>query len=85
MNVDSTQAHKKIKKLDRRLALLKELAQEIDPFRPLEPSDKQKLKKAGINHFDDPFSLTNQLLKKLEDGLEERLTLEQQSSKGQLH
>jgi hypothetical protein len=71
-----------LKQLDRELALLRKLAQNLDPFAPIGKKEIRELKKAGIEAGLDPFAITNQLLKKLEDGLELRMELEKRE---QLH
>lgn len=68
-----------LKELDQKLKLLRELARELDPFQGVSPKDQRKLKKLGIPMSDDPFRLTNHLLKELEDALETRLKLTQQT------
>jgi hypothetical protein len=60
-------------KLQTQIKKLRQLAESLDPFAPLEKKHLKMLKELGIAHEGDPFALTNQLLKRLEDALEQQM------------
>lgn len=45
---------------------LKRLCLELDPYAPISEELKKDLKSLGVSEFDDPFALTNELLKILD-------------------
>ena len=57
--------------MQQRAAQLREICDQLDPYRPLSPEMQQQLQQFGINDFSDPFQITNQLLLLLEDTLTE--------------
>lgn len=60
-----------LKELNNRASLLKEMCLKIDPYSPLQPREKEELQELGIKNIDDPFRLTNELILRMEDTLEE--------------
>jgi hypothetical protein len=60
-----------LKELNQRASILKEMCLKIDPYSPLKDEEKQELLGLGIKHIDDPFRLTNELILKMEDTIEE--------------
>jgi len=61
--------------LEVKIAELKDLCQNLDPYSPLSEKAKSKLLGHGINEFDNPFTITNKLLLLLEDSISEQLKL----------
>jgi|GEM_PF-2224255 len=58
--------------LNNRAETLQNICAELDPYSPLKESDIEQLKALGFENIDDdPFRLTNQLILKMEDTLEE--------------
>lgn len=66
-NPEIHQTEKRIGKLQRDFSELEKICQKIDPYQKLKPADKKKLLKWKIIPTEDPFSLTNQLLRKLDE------------------
>lgn len=60
-----------LKELNQRASLLKEMCLKIDPYSPLEKEEMEELLDLGIKNIDDPFRLTNELILRMEDTLEE--------------
>ncbi|GAB4019332.1 MAG: hypothetical protein Fur0010_21250 [Bdellovibrio sp.] len=63
-NLDSKRLEKSVKELS-------ELCRHLDPFGPIDSKMKKKLKKFGLDKEEDPFILTNKLIKNLEDAMSE--------------
>lgn len=66
-----------ILKLKERIQNLKELCQNLDPYVEISQSVKEQLLSVGIESYDNPFNITNQLLMMTENSIEELLNLEQ--------
>ena len=64
---------------DDRLLLLKDICAKIDPFRPIGAELMHNLEEIGIKDIEDPFKLTNHLLKTLEENINYRRENEQES------
>ncbi len=62
--------HFKIQELEDQVKILKDLCDHIDPYNELDSSTLHKLNSVGIFETHDPFSLTNQIIFKLENSLE---------------
>lgn len=60
-----------LKELNGRASALREMCLKIDPYQPLTNGEKLELEELGIKNIDDPFRLTNELILKMEDTLEE--------------
>jgi len=63
-----------ISQLKSRAQFLRELCENLDPYSPLTREDKDLLESLGVYSHEDPFQLTNELIMKMEDTLEEILT-----------
>ncbi len=61
--------------LEVKIAGLKELCQDLDPYSPLTDLTKSKLQAFGIKDLENPFTITNQLLLLLENAISEQLKL----------
>lgn len=61
--------------LEQKILKLKDVADQIDPYAPLTLSMQLSLKELSIEITSDPFRLTNQILKTMEDALETREAL----------
>lgn len=57
--------------LENKVNELKKICDEIDPYTELPLSMKERLIEVGITDFSDPFKITNQIIKTLEDSMEE--------------
>lgn len=64
--------------LEQRILGLKEVADEIDPYSPLTLGMQKKLIELEVELSHDPFRLTNQILKTMEDALEAREKMRQE-------
>ena len=64
---------------DAKLQILKEICADIDPFRPLSEELTLKLQEIGVQELEDPFKLTNHLLRTLEENINYRRQNEQAS------
>lgn len=62
---------------DLQLAKLKDICANIDPFKDIDEETMNSLKEMGIKELDDPFRLTNHLLRILEENLNHRQKNEQ--------
>ena len=60
----------RIEMLEIKVAMLKELAHELNPYEEMDEQMKDRLSFFGITEFYDPFYITNQLLLLLENNLE---------------
>ena len=60
-----------LKELNGRASALKEMCLKLDPYQPLTEGEIGDLEELGIKNIDDPFRLTNELILKMEDTLEE--------------
>jgi hypothetical protein len=60
------------KDLEKNITRLKFLCDNLDPYSPIEGHFKKELSFFEITKFRDPYDLTNQLLKLMEDSLEEK-------------
>lgn len=60
-----------LKELNSRANTLKELCLSLDPYSTLKEEDREKLVELGCKEIEDPFRLTNELILKMEDTLEE--------------
>ena len=50
---------------------LKSLCDNMDPFAPIEEEERERLHDLGLTQLEDPYQLTNLMLKNMEDALEE--------------
>lgn len=57
--------------LEKKRADLEFLCRELDPFLPISKTMKEKLKLFHLDHIDDPFHLTAQLITLMENTIEE--------------
>lgn len=62
--------------LERQISLLKNISQTIDPYSPLSNQMITALAEVQITDISNPFTLTNQILFKLENTIEELAQLE---------
>ena len=60
-----------IDQLNRKAEILKELCLNIDPYKPFDEGTQEILTQLGIKDLDDPFRVTNQLILRMENVLEE--------------
>lgn len=60
-----------IKMLEDKIANLRKICDEINPYEPLNISMQERLLEVDIHDFSDPFKITNALIKNLEDAMEE--------------
>ncbi len=74
--------HEKITLLsDDKVEQLKKLSLELDPFAEISKEQKLELALFGITDLSDPFAITNQILKILEENLNYRLNTRQENGK----
>lgn len=59
---------------------LNSICQHLDPYHPLSDKDSLALLELGIAKHDDPFELTNNLVKMLEDAIEEKMSRENKNN-----
>ncbi|PIP93243.1 MAG: hypothetical protein COW00_11300 [Bdellovibrio sp. CG12_big_fil_rev_8_21_14_0_65_39_13] len=64
-----SKASSDIQRLEREVKELSHLCRELDPFSPIDLKLQKKLKKWGLDEEEDPFILTNKLIKGLEDAI----------------
>jgi hypothetical protein len=50
---------------------LRTLCSQLDPFSPLSPENESFLRQIGIKDLENPYELTNQLVKMMEDLIED--------------
>lgn len=62
--------------LKKRISLLNNICNELNPYKPICNDLKDKLNKFHIIDFEDPFIITNKLLVLLEDSIEELHSLQ---------
>ena len=77
-----------ISQLKSRAQTLRRLCEDLDPYSPLTKEEKGLLESLGVFDYNDPFQLTNELIMRMEDTLEEILKRESgeaQSDKPNLH
>lgn len=60
-----------IKMLEDKIAALRKICDEINPYEPLNINMQERLMEIEIHDFSDPFKITNALIKNLEDAMEE--------------
>lgn len=60
------------------ISKLKAICHEIDPYTDLTLSMKERLIDVGIEEFNDPFALTNQLLFMTENAIEQLAKLKEE-------
>ncbi len=60
-----------IKMLEDKIAMLRKICDEINPYEPLNITMQERLMEVEIHDFSDPFKITNALIKNLEDAMEE--------------
>lgn len=66
-----TQNDDKILYLEERIKKLGEICNDLNPYTPISPEFKLRLREFNILEFDDPFKITNALLILLEDSIDE--------------
>lgn len=64
-----SKASSELQRLEREVKELSHLCRELDPFSPIDQKFQRKLKKWGLADEEDPFVLTNKLIKGLEDAI----------------
>lgn len=76
-----------ISQLKSRAQLLRELCENLDPYSPLTREERNLLESLGVYDYEDPFQLTNELIMRMEDTLEEIMTRKngEQSTEKKLH
>ncbi|ATH08644.1 hypothetical protein BIY24_12010 [Halobacteriovorax marinus] len=74
-----TQVSLDIMNLEILISKLKGICHEIDPYTELTLSMKERLIDVGIEEFNDPFALTNQLLFMTENAIEELAKLKEEN------
>lgn len=62
--------------LKKKISLLNNICNELNPYKPICNELKDKLNKFHIIDFEDPFIITNKLLVLLEDSIEELHSLQ---------
>ncbi len=65
-----------ISQLKSRAQTLRRLCEDLDPYSPLTHKEKELLESLGVFDYNDPFQLTNELIMRMEDTLEEILKRE---------
>ena len=65
-----------ISQLKSRAQTLRRLCEDLDPYSPMTKEDLDLLESLGVYSHHDPFQLTNELIMKMEDTLEEILKRE---------
>lgn len=65
-----------ISQLKSRAQLLRQLCEDLDPYSPLTKEERDLLESLGVYNYNDPFQLTNELIMRMEDTLEEILKRE---------
>lgn len=65
-----------ISQLKSRAQTLRRLCEDLDPYSPMTKEDLDTLESLGVYSHNDPFQLTNELIMKMEDTLEEILKRE---------
>jgi len=65
-----------ISQLKSRAQTLRRLCEDLDPYSPMTKEDLDLLESLGVYGHNDPFQLTNELIMKMEDTLEEILKRE---------
>lgn len=68
-----------ISQLKSRAQTLRRLCEDLDPYSPLSKEEQELLESLGVYSYNDPFQLTNELIMKMEDTLEEILKREEKS------
>lgn len=61
----------KIQSLENRIKKLGEICNELNPYLPVSPEFKMRLREFNIQEATDPFQVTNALLRLLEDSINE--------------
>lgn len=61
----------KIQSLENRIKKLGEICNELNPYLPVSPEFKMRLREFNIHEATDPFQVTNALLRLLEDSINE--------------
>lgn len=57
--------------LEARIKTLSDICNELNPYSPVTEDFKKRLREFNIMEFEDPFKITNALLRLLEDSIEE--------------
>ncbi len=60
-----------IAELEKTVGDLTKLCQEINPFMPLSENERESLKKLSINPEAGPYAITNELILRLENSIEQ--------------
>jgi hypothetical protein len=74
-----------ISQLKLRAQTLRKLCEDLDPYSPLTLDEIKLLESLGVYDYNDPFQLTNELIMRMEDTLEEILKRETESTAPKLH
>lgn len=64
---------------DEQLEVLKQLCRDLNPYEEMSLDEKLKLQEFNITDLNNPFAITNKLLMILEDNLQYRESLNQNS------
>lgn len=60
-----------IEALELRIKKLSDICNELNPYAPVDESFKKRLREFNIMEFEDPFKITNALLRLMEDSIDE--------------
>lgn len=60
-----------IETLEARIKKLSDICNELNPYSPVDEQFKKRLREFNIMEFEDPFKITNALLRLLEDSIDE--------------
>ena len=61
----------KIQALEERIQKLDSICNELNPYTPVPEEFKKRLREFNIMEFEDPFKITNALLRLIEDSIDE--------------
>ncbi len=67
----SIELQEKIEVLEARIKKLNDICIELNPYGPVDKSFQKRLIEFSIMEFEDPFKITNALLRLLEDSIDE--------------
>lgn len=70
-SVFSSPLSETIEVLEARIKKLSDICNELNPYAPVDESFKKRLREFNIMEFEDPFKITNALLRLLEDSIDE--------------
>lgn len=70
-SVFSSPLSETIEVLEARIKKLSDICNELNPYAPVDESFKKRLREFNIMEFEDPFKITNALLRLMEDSIDE--------------